>query len=196
MTALTHASVALAESLFDDPFYWAITDSFGDDHAARKLALQQYFCYSLAEAQRAGRCVMAADPSLGAAAWLLPRTSEVAAAEAVAKAEFLAAVLGHRGRENYHRIVHFMAPLAAKVIPAGSWYLSIIGVLPSAQGRGIGVTLLAGTLEEASRSHAICYLETFTPRNLRFYERMGFRRVSGHLEPTTNREYTVMRRDP
>ena len=196
MTALTQASVALAESLFDDPFYWAITDSFGNDHEARKAALQQYFHYSLEEAQRTGRCVIAPEPSLGAAAWLLPRTSEVAAAEQVAKANFLGAVLGNRGKENYGRIVQFMAPLAAKVIPAGSWYLSIIGVLPSAQGRGIGATLLAGTLNEASRAHAICYLETFTPRTLPFYERMGFRRAADHLEPTTSREYTVMRRDP
>jgi GNAT superfamily N-acetyltransferase len=196
MTALTLASVALAESLFDDPFYWSITDGFGDDHAARKVALQQYFHYSLEEAQRTGRCVIAPDPSLGGAAWLLPRSSEVAAAEAAAKAQFLRAALGHRGTENYERIVHFMAPLAAKVIPAGAWYLSIIGVLPSAQGRNIGATLLAGTLEEASRARAICYLETFSARNLSFYERRGFRQVANHLEPTTHREYTVMQRDP
>lgn len=196
MTALTHASVALTESLIDDPFYWAITDGFGNDNEARKAALQQYFHYSLEEAQRTGRCVIAPEPNLGAAAWLLPRTPEIAAAEKVAKAKFLGAILGNRGKENYDRIVQFMAPFAAKVIPAGSWYLSIIGVLPSAQGRGIGATLLAGTLDEASRGHAICYLETFTPRTLPFYKRMGFRRVADHLEPTTSREYTVMRRDP
>ena len=196
MTALTHASVALTESLFDDPFYWAITDGFGDNHAARKAALQQYFYYSLEEAQRTGRCVFAPDPNLGAAAWLLPRSAKVACTEAEAKAEFLRAALGDHGKENYDRIVHFMAPVAAKVIPAGSWYLSIIGVLPSAQGRGIGLTLLAGTLDEAARAHAICYLETFTPRTVPFYKRMGFRRVTAHLEPTTNREYIVMRRDP
>src|SRR5215469_9563185 len=111
MTVLTHASVALAESLIDDPFYRAITDSFGNDHEARKAALHQYFHYSLEEAQRTGLCIIAPDPSLGAAAWLLPRTSEVAAAEKVAKADCLGAVLGNRGKENYVRIVQFMAPL-------------------------------------------------------------------------------------
>lgn len=100
MTALTNASVALAESLFDDPFYWAITDSFGDDHAVRKAALQQYFYYSLEEAQRTGRCVFAPDPSLGAAAWLLPRAPEVAAAESVAKAEFLRVALRDQARKT------------------------------------------------------------------------------------------------
>lgn len=116
------------------------------------------------------------------------------AAEASAKSEYLAAVIGHRGCETYHRIVRFMAPLAAQVIPRGSWYLSIVGILPSAQGQGLGGTLLAGTLAEADQIHATCYLETFTPRNLGFYERLGFRSVAQHLEPTTKREYVVMQR--
>jgi GNAT superfamily N-acetyltransferase len=97
--------------------------------------------------------------------------------------------------ENYHRIVRYMAPLAARVIPRGAWYLSIIGILPSAQGRGLGATLLTETLAEASHAHKPCYLETFTPRNLNFYERLGFLRVANDLEPTTNKEYVVMQRD-
>jgi hypothetical protein len=55
--------------------------------------------------------------------------------------------------------------------------------------------LLAGTLAEASDAHACCYLETFTPRNLQFYESLGFRRVAEHLEPVTEPTYAVMVRD-
>jgi GNAT superfamily N-acetyltransferase len=192
---LAQASSALAESLIDDPFYWAITDDFGTDLGARKHALSRYCHYSLAEAERTGRCIVAADPTLGASAWLLPRSPEVDAAETSAKSAYLPSALGPRGMENYHRIVRYMAPLAARVVPRGAWYLSIIGILPSAQGRGLGATLLAGTLAEASQAQVPCYLESFTPRNLRFYERLGFCRVANHLEPTTNREYVVMRRD-
>jgi len=195
MSPFAQASAALAESLLDDPFYLAITEDFGDDLAARKQALSHYFHYSLEEAERTGRCVVAPDPRLGAAAWLLPRSPDVDAAESSAKSEYLASTLGSRGKENYYRNVRYMVPLAARVVPGGSWYLSIIGILPSAQGRGLGATLLEGTLAEASHAKVTCYLETFTPRNLRFYERLGFRRVADHLEPTTNREYMVMRRD-
>jgi N-acetylglutamate synthase-like GNAT family acetyltransferase len=56
-------------------------------------------------------------------------------------------------------------------------------------------SLLDVTLAEARQQKASCYLETFTPRNLNFYERLGFRRVAAHLEPVTNREYVVMQRD-
>jgi hypothetical protein len=42
-----------------------------------------------------------------------------------------------------------------------------------AQGQEPVAKLLAGTLAVASQANATCYLETFTPRRLRFYERMG-----------------------
>ncbi len=195
MTPFSQASAALAACLIDDPFYWAITNDSGNDLAARKHALSCYFEYSLGEAERTGRCVVAPDPSLGAAAWLLPRTASADAAESKAKSEYLAAILGPRGNENYYRIVRYMAPLAARVIPNGAWYLSIIGILPSVQGQGIGRRLLADTLAEASQVRVSCYLETFTHRNLRFYERLGFCAVAEHIEPTTDKAYVVMRRD-
>src|ERR1700682_171984 len=195
MTPFVQASAALAESLLDDPFYWAITEDFGNDLAARMHALIRYFHYSLEEAERTGRCILAPDARLGAAAWLLPRSPAVDAAESSAKCEYLDSALASRGIENYYRIVRHMAPLASRVVPDDAWYLSIIGILPSARGQGLGASLLASTLAEASLANATCYLETFTPRNLRFYERLGFRLIVDHFEPTTNKEYTVMRRD-
>ena len=195
MAAFSQASAALVASLIYDPFYWAITEDFGTNLAARKHALSCYFEYSLVEAERTGRCVIAPDPTLGAAAWLLPRTPDVDAAESKVKSEYLASILGPRGNENYYRIVRYMAPLSARVVTRGAWYLSIIGILPSAQGKGVGATLLADTLDEASNAHVSCYLETFTPRSLRFYERLGFSRVAEHIEPTTDKMYVVMRRD-
>jgi hypothetical protein len=135
MLPLVQASSALVESLIDDPFYCAITDDFGTDLMALRHALSRYFHYSLAEADRIGRCVVAPDPVLGASAWLLPRSPEVDAAESSAKFAYLVSVLGPRGVENYRRIVRYMAPLAARAVPRSAWYLSIIGIVPSAQGQ-------------------------------------------------------------
>ena len=185
---------ALVEALIADPFYRSITDDFADDEAARKKALESYFHYSLAEASRTGRCIVAPNPKLGAAAWLLPRTDEVEAQESAAKAEFLRDCLPTRGYENYRSIVCFMAPLAKEVVAPGSWYLSIVGVSPAAQGQGLGHQLLQPTLHEADERGVSCYLETFTPRNIRFYKRLGFERVATHLEPTTASEYVILSR--
>jgi hypothetical protein len=96
MIPFVQASAALVESLFDDPFYWAITEGLGDDLAARKHALSLYFHYSLEEADRTGRCIVAPDPRLGAAAWLLPRSRDVDAAESSAKSRYLSSALGSR----------------------------------------------------------------------------------------------------
>ena len=100
MTPLMEACAALTESLVDDPFYWSITEDFGGDFVARRQALSRYFRYSLEEAERTGRCVVAEDPRLGAAAWLLPRPPDVDAVESRSKSEFLGSALGSRGKEN------------------------------------------------------------------------------------------------
>ena len=107
----------------------------------------------------------------------------------------MASTLGPKGVENHYRILRYMAPLPARVLPNDAWYLSIVGILPSAQGRGLGAALLAPTLAEASDAHVCCYLETFGDRNLGFYERLGFRPAAEHIEAVTGAKYTIMRPD-
>jgi len=187
---------ALAASLSDDPFYQAITVDCGVDNGARLSVLSRYFEYSLEEANRTGRCIVNEDPALGAAAWLLPRTREVDVAETSAKAAYFAELLGPQGWANYRQIIEFMSSRSEPLVPKDAWYLTIIGVHPAAQRRGIGAQLLRPTLAEATQARAHAFLETFTPRNLVFYERVGFARVAEFLEPTTGAPYALMRRAP
>lgn len=194
---LEHLSTpALADALIVDPFYLAISADFAHDMPRRKAVLASYFAYSLGEAQRTGRCLVPQDRELGAAAWLLPRAAAVDAAESAAKNAFLAEALGPLGHANYHRIVEFMAARAPAAVPEGAWYLSILGIAPAAQGRGLGGRLLAPTLAEADAAGVPCFLETFTPPSVPFYERLGFRREAAHREPVTDSEYLIMCRPP
>lgn len=194
MPSYTPSLPALALSLLPDPFYQSISV---DQHSldAKTAMLERYFEYSLDEAQRTGRCVTGYVPEHGATAWLLPRTGEIEAAESTAKHAFLRDLLGPKGFSNYQRILAFMSPLAQRDVPDEAWYLSIIGIHPSAQGRGLGQTLLEPTLREATAYGAPCYLETFTPRNQPFYERLGFRALRQYDEPTTKSSYVIMLRD-
>jgi N-acetylglutamate synthase-like GNAT family acetyltransferase len=89
-----------------------------------------------------------------------------------------------------------MRPRASTVIDESAWYLSIVGVTPSAQGHGIGARLLEPTLAEADEAGASFYLETFDGRNPRFYQRLGFSAVASHVEPVTASAYTIMNRIP
>ena len=185
---------ALVDSLRYDPFYVTISEEFADNEARRRQALARYFDYSMSEGARMGRLVVWPDQAIGAAVWLLPAEPSVYDAESRAKAEFLAETLGATGGDAYRRIIEFMRPRAA--VAESAWYLSIVGVTPSAQGQGIGKRLIEPTLAEADNAGVDCYLETFDRRNPDFYQRLGFSAVASHAEPVTGATYTIMLRNP
>ena len=57
------------------------------------------------------------------------------------------------------------------------WYLDVLGVDPSKQGKGIGSALIRFGLERAARDGADAFLETAVEANVAYYERFGFRTV-------------------
>ena len=187
---------ALVDSLRYDPFYVTITEEFADNEALRRHALVRYFDYSMSEGARMGRVVVWPDPAIGAAVWLLPAEPSVYDVASRAKAKFLAETLGASGGDAYRRIIDFMRPRAAAAVAESAWYLSIVGVTPSAQGQGIGKRLLEPTLAEADNAGVDCYLETFDRRNPDFYQRLGFSAVASHAEPVIGATYTIMLRNP
>ena len=77
------------------------------------------------------------------------------------------------------------------------WYLAVLGVDPSSQGRGFGPHLMAPVLDRCDREGTPAYLETDTEQNVALYERHGFR-VTGELTLPGGDEPTVwlMWRDP
>jgi ribosomal protein S18 acetylase RimI-like enzyme len=58
------------------------------------------------------------------------------------------------------------------------WYLAVVGVDTDLQGKTIGSRVLAPVLECADQAKTLCYVETPFPRDLVFYERLGFEIVS------------------
>jgi ribosomal protein S18 acetylase RimI-like enzyme len=58
------------------------------------------------------------------------------------------------------------------------WHLGPIGVLPSHRGMGIGSKLMQRFCREVDACRAESYLETDLDRNVRFYEKFGFKIVS------------------
>ena len=66
--------------------------------------------------------------------------------------------------------------------PAAAWKLETLGVRPERQGRGLASVLLDFALDEVSRRGGqLVALDTSDPRNVRLYERHGFR-ISSHVE--------------
>ena len=58
------------------------------------------------------------------------------------------------------------------------WHLGPIGVLPSHQGRGVGSMLMERFCMEVDACKAEAYLETDVDKNVRFYEKFGFKVIS------------------
>jgi len=190
------ASSSAVAALEDDPFYRSICAPYESDTFRRRAVLAKYFDYSIQEGRELGRCVHLADEARGVAVWLLPQSPELESQAAERKRTFLRAALSAEGCANYYRIIEFMSAKAAALIDEAAWYLSIVAVDPAVQGQGLGSKLLEPTIAEADRSGVTCYLETFSQRNLSFYQRLGFAAAARFTEPTTGAEYTVMVRRP
>ncbi|MEM9845484.1 MAG: GNAT family N-acetyltransferase, partial [Pseudomonadota bacterium] len=67
---------------------------------------------------------------------------------------------------------------------------------PAHQGKGLGPQLILPVLEEADATGVATYLETFSKRNMPFYERLGYRTLAAFEESVTGATYRIMRRAP
>ena len=196
MTARRAVAVALYHALTKDPFYRTIAGAQRHDPSIFETALVRYFEYALDEAEAIGRLVVD-EEQLGAAAWFLPIAPRVAHEAKTKKERVLYEVLSEAGLVAYQQITEFMSQQRSRVcIASNAWYLSIIGIAPQAQGRGLGRKLLEPMLAEADAATASCYLETFSMRNVTFYTRLGFGVVGRPHEPTTGAHYAIMLRRP
>jgi len=75
------------------------------------------------------------------------------------------------------------------------YYLSLLGTDPDQRGRGVGMGLLAATLERIDAEGAPAFLESSNPANTPRYERLGFA-VCGEFElPDGGPSVTQMWRD-
>lgn len=73
------------------------------------------------------------------------------------------------------------------------WYLPLIGVDPTQQGRGFGGALLTHALERCDRDRLPAYLESSSPRNIPLYQRHGFE-VMGAIQSGSSPTVTPMLR--
>jgi ribosomal protein S18 acetylase RimI-like enzyme len=75
------------------------------------------------------------------------------------------------------------------------WYLPLMGVDPSQQGKGFGSTLLQHALIQCDRDSKLAYLESSNPRNISLYERHGFE-LLGNIQLGTSPSIFPMLRRP
>src|SRR5262245_13237364 len=75
------------------------------------------------------------------------------------------------------------------------WYLPMIGVEPTAQGRGLGADLMRHAVARCDDEGMPAYLESSNPRNISLYRRFGFE-VMGEIRVGAAPLVTPMLRQP
>ena len=182
---------ALYDALAEDAFYRTMEQSANDTNQRRE-ALLRYLDYSMQEAKEFGRLHFPGSHRHGVAIWSTPLDVDRAAECKRRKLDFLANHMGDNSAATYTDIVRFMSAQSDRLVDASAWYLSIVGILPAWQNRGLGKTLVEATLVEADQAGVDTFLETFVVRNEPFYERLGYRVAGRFFEPTIAAEYALM----
>jgi ribosomal protein S18 acetylase RimI-like enzyme len=75
------------------------------------------------------------------------------------------------------------------------WHLTVIGVEPNAQGRGLGGALMRHAVARCDAEGTLAYLESSNPRNISLYERHGFESI-GEIQVGAAPVVTPMLRRP
>ena len=189
-------SETLYDALIDDAFYITMEGSVTGAPVQRREAMLRYYDFSMKEARKYGQLETPNGKAFGAAIWSRPINPDLVEQMAAEKKAFLFEQMGDASLETYARITAAMAQQTGTVVPPDSWYLSILGIAPVFQGQGLGGTLVRPTLDRTDERGHHTYLETYTPRNIRFYERLGFQEAGSFHEPGTNARYWVMVREP
>lgn len=162
------------------------------DPDRRAVALRVLFTHFLEHGLGAGEVHVIAELT-GVAIWL---PQPLPAAKADAGSGRLAQFLGEEGARRRTAFAAHLAPLHRFEMPGPHWYLSVIGVDPEDQGRGLGGALLKPMLERAAGEGLPVYLETAQPRNVPFYLRHGFRLAVEGTEPSSGLSFWTFRREP
>ena len=76
------------------------------------------------------------------------------------------------------------------------YYLSLLATDPDQRGRGLGMGLLAATLERIDAEGAAAFLESSNPANDHRYERLGFARCGEFKLSEDGPAVTQMWREP
>ena len=195
-TQASRAARSLAASLIGDPFYRTVTVACGDDEAARLAMLEAYFALALAEGELAGRVDLADAAGNGAAIWTTDTPAAQRQAAYAQREDALRVLLGEQGYAHFTAIVENMEHALALHDLSAAWYLSIAGIHPAVQGRGLGASVLAPGLAAVDAAGATCFLETYNERSLPFYARQGFVVAGRYAEAVTGCDYWLMLRPP
>jgi len=127
------------------------------------------------------------------ALWIPPGKPELRPEDEERLEDILAELLGDGAERVLDTFKRFEA-----AHPEGDphYYLSLLGTNPNWRGQGLGMGLLAATLEQIDAEGAPAFLESSNPANTPRYERLGFSACGEFELSGDGPKVTQMWRDP
>jgi ribosomal protein S18 acetylase RimI-like enzyme len=158
---------ALTRAFADDP----VTAWLFPDEARRVERLGRFFGELFLPRMALGRDeIYTDDHGLGVASWTPPGQGETGTIDMLRMLPRLARLTGRR----LPRTLRTLSYMESQFPEAPHWHLPFLGVVPEAQGRGIGSALMRPILDRSDREGMPAYLEASTPRSRELYLRHGF----------------------
>ncbi|HEY5876376.1 MAG TPA: GNAT family N-acetyltransferase [Ilumatobacteraceae bacterium] len=113
-----------------------------------------------------------ADPADVAVAWIPPDVALVGPPEVERGRSIIAE---HAGEARADAAFATIIAARGHAVEDSHWTLQYLGVLTSRQGAGLGASAVAPILAVCDAERLPCGLVSTNPRNVSFYERLGFR---------------------
>ena len=111
-----------------------------------------------------------------AAIWMEPRMTFGASLRGLFMMLYLVCCVGFRRMFRLAKVMGIVESKRRKYAPT-ALHLQTMGTSSAQQGKGIGSDVLKAGIARADARGVPCFLESFNPRNVPFFERLGFRVV-------------------
>ena len=173
----------------DPVWQWFIPDA-----ATRERRLERMFAaFTRSIYLRHGDDCFTTDGYTGAALWAPPGHGEMSGGDTV---RILPAWVRVIGLPNLLRAQRGVASFDAVHPHERHYYLPFVGVVPEAQGAGLGTALMLPVLDKCDREGVPAYLEATSKGSRRCYERIGFETLSEQRVAGDGPEFFPMWRPP
>jgi GNAT superfamily N-acetyltransferase len=180
-------SALLGRAFVSEPMLrWSL--GLHGDVAQRFVRYFEYFNETLA---RLGM-LWEADTARGAAVWI-PGDADDAFAQAIDASRPSVHTLTSDGGQRYDA---FWEWVEARIPDEPLWHLDSVAVEPGSRGSGVGAALINFGLDLARAENTGACLETGTPTNVPYYERLGFRVIDDADAPHGGPHIWFLRWDP